>query len=440
MSYPSSSDVAAGDLTAASQYNNLRADALRLGQAAADAVNLGAMLELYESNLKIIRLNTTQLRIEASLTSPVSLNVYGYPVRTTANVDLAIGDAPSGAAATYYIFANRAAASTSFTLSVSTSATEAANQRRIGKFYWDGTEIVRESIQTELSMHVSTLLKHTEDLHQCGRLTLATNDPVPTSNIAVSSMVYFTPYKGNRISLYVPGYGWRVHTFSELSLDISGYSINTNYDIFIYDNAGTLTLEGVAWSNATLRAVALVSQDGRWVKNGYPHKLYLGTIRCNGVGSAADTYLARLCWNNYNRVPRQLKIVDSTNSWTYNVALTFRPWNNDSTNKVEYVVGLVEDMLQLVCVGSAYFASSAFTAYIGIGVDSTAASTPTISSPANAPAGSIVLPMAAFNDYPTLGYHYLCMLEAVGTAIAITFYGDNGTTYHIAGGYGWILA
>ncbi len=79
MSYPTSSDVAAGDLTAASQYNNLRADALRLGQAAADAVNVGSMLELYESNLKIIRLNTTQLRIEASLTSPVSLNVYGYP-------------------------------------------------------------------------------------------------------------------------------------------------------------------------------------------------------------------------------------------------------------------------------------------------------------------------------------------------------------------------
>lgn len=440
MSYPASSDVASGDITAASQYNNLRKDALTLGQAAADAVNVGSMLELYETNLKIIRLNTTQLRIEASLTSPVSLNVYGYPVRTTANVDLAVGDAPSGAANTYYIFANRAAASTSFTLSVSTSSSEAANQRRLGKFYWDGTEIVRESIQTELSAHILSLLKHTEDHHHCGRLTLATNDPVPTSNITASSMVYFTPYKGNRISLYVPGYGWRVHTFAELSLDISGYSISTNYDIFIYDNAGTLTLEGVAWSNATLRAVALVSQDGRWVKNGYTNKLYLGTIRCNGVGQTADTYLARLCWNNYNRTPRQLRILETTNSWTYNVALTFRPFNNTAANQVEYVVGLVEDVMQLVCLAPAYYASSAFTAFVGIGVDSTAASTPTVASQAASAAGSIVLPTAIFNDYPSLGYHYLCMLEAVGTAIAITFYGDNGVTYTQSGGYGWILA
>ena len=438
MSYPNSSDVSAGDLTAASQYNNLRKDALTLGQAAADAVNLGTMLELYESNLKIIRLNTTQLRIEASLTSPVSLNVYGYPVRTTANVDLAIGDIPSGAASVYYIFANRAGASTAFTLSVSTSSSEAANQRRIGKCYWDGTEIVRESIQTELSLHVSTLLKHTEDHHHCGRLTLATNDPVPTTNIAVSSMLYFTPYKGNRISLYVPGYGWRVHTFAELSLDISGYSINTNYDIFIYDNAGTLILEGVAWSNATLRAVALVQQDGRWVKNGYTNKLYLGTIRCNGVGQSADTYLARLVWNNYNRTPRQLRILEATNSWVYNV-VAFRPFNNTGANQVEYVVGLVEDMLNLVCNASASPAAAG-TPILGIGVDSQAVSTPTVACFGLVGAAQISNLTAIFNDYPSLGYHYLCMLEMCGTAANMTFYGDNGLSYQQSGAYGWIFA
>ncbi len=354
-------------------------------------------------------------------------------------MDLAVGSAPSGPAAVYYIFANRTGASTTFTLSVSTSSAEAANQRRIGKCYWDGTEITRESIQTELGMHVSTLLKNTESMHHCGRLTLATNDPVPVSNIAVSSMLYFTPYKGNRISLFVPGYGWRVHTFSELSLDISGYSINTNYDIFIYDNAGTLTLEGVAWSNATLRAVALVQQDGRWVKNGYTNKLYLGTIRCNMVGSAADSYLARLCWNNYNRMPRQLKIIETANSWTYNVAATFRPFNNNAANQVEYVVGLVEDMLNLVCNASASPAAAG-TPILGIGVDSQAVSTPTVACFGLVGAGQISNLTAIFNDYPSLGYHYLCMLEMCATAANMTFYGDNGLSYQQSGAYGWILA
>jgi len=236
----------------------------------------------------------------------------------------------------------------------------------------------------------------------------------------------------------VPGYGWRVHTFAELSLDISGYTINTNYDIFIYDNAGTLTLEGVAWSNATLRAVALVSQDGRWVKNGYTHKLYLGTIRCNGVGQSADTYLARLVWNNYNRTPRQLRILETTNSWVYNVA-AFRPFNNNAANQVEYVVGLVEDMLNLVCNASAVPAAAG-TPIIGIGVDSQSVSTPTIACFGIVGAGEYSDLIAVFNDYPSLGYHYLCMLEMCGAAANMTFYGDNGLSYQQSGAYGWILA
>jgi len=440
MPYPSSSDVAAGDITAASQYNNLRADALRFGQASADAVNAGSLLELYESNLKIIRLNTTQLRIEATLASPVSLMVAGYPARTTANVDLAVGMAPSGPANPYYIFANRAAGSSSFTLSVSTSFVEAANQRRIGQCYWNGTEIVKDSIQTELSKHVSSLLFYKEPFFQCGRLTLATNDPVPAYDIPTSSLVYFTPYKGNRISLYVPGYGWRLYTFNEISLDISSFTINKNYDIFIYDNAGALTLEGVEWSNDTLRAVALYSQDGRWVKSSAYAKLYLGTFRCSGVGYTRDRLNSRLLWNMYNRVARPFSIIEPTNSWTYNSA-TFRPFNGTNTNKVEYVVGLVEDMLFLQCQATALYTGAAYTAVIGIGVDSETVSTPTIACFGATATAVHSQPMVVFSDYPLLGFHYLCMLEAsiVGT-VAVIFYGDNGLTYQQSGGYGWIYA
>lgn len=438
MSYPTSSDVAAGDITAAAQYNNLRADALRLGQAAADAVNVGSMLELYETNLKIIRLNTTQLRIEASLTSPVSLNVYGFPVRTVANVDLAIGDVPSGAAAVYYIFANRTGSSTSFTLSVSTSSAEAANQRRIGQCYWDGSAIVKDSIQTELAKHHTSLLKFVESVEHCGRLTLATNDPVRTSDVASSSLVFFTPYKGNRVSLYVPGYGWRVYTFAELSLDISGYTINTNYDIFLYDNAGTLTLEGVAWSNATLRATALVSQDGQWVKNGSLNKLYLGTVRCHAAGAACDTTAARFCWNNYNRTHRSLKIFDPADSWSYNVQ-TFRSFNNNAANKIDYVVGLVEDIIYLHCIASTN-PNPQNTPIIGIGLDATNADSSTINFQGNGAANYGFPAFAVFNDFPTLGYHYLTMLERCELASAITFYGDNNLSYFKSGAFGWILA
>ena len=41
MTYPLSSEVSSGQPTAAAQYNNLRRDALRLGQADADAATHG---------------------------------------------------------------------------------------------------------------------------------------------------------------------------------------------------------------------------------------------------------------------------------------------------------------------------------------------------------------------------------------------------------------
>jgi len=47
MTYPESANVSAGDATLAAHYNDLRADAVHLGQAAADAVSLGTLLERY---------------------------------------------------------------------------------------------------------------------------------------------------------------------------------------------------------------------------------------------------------------------------------------------------------------------------------------------------------------------------------------------------------
>jgi hypothetical protein len=440
MPYPLSSDVSPGDITASAHYNNLRSDALRLGQLAADSVNLGSILESYESKLNIVRLGTTRVRVEASATVPVSLIVVGVPVQSVANVDLAVESAPAGAAATYYVFANRVAASTNFFLSVATSSSPGAAQRRIGQFYWNGTEIVKDSIQTEFSLLLKSLLYFKEPMFMCGRLTLATGDPLPAADIASSATLFFTPYKGNRVSLYVPDYGWRVYSFAELTLDISGFTIAKNYDIFLYDNAGTLTLEGLVWSNDTLRATALLSQDGRWVKTGSLNKLYLGTIRMNAAGATCDTLKARFIWNNYNRANRAIKVIDTTDSWTYATA-TFRPMNNAAANKFEYVVGIVEEPIYLHYIQAAYNGGAGNVAFIcGFGRDSTSVSTPTISGYGHAVGANIYsTAIAIFNDLPTLGFHYLQLLECATTG-STTFLGDGGLTYQNSGAIGWILS
>jgi len=438
MSYPLSADVAAGDPTQASHYNNLRADALRLGQLAADGVNLGSLLEFFESKLTIQRLSNNKVRVPGTALLPVDLVIAGVPLRSVVNVDLAAGDVPTGGAQTWYIFANRTAGSTTFTLSINTSNTEGVNQRRIGQFYFDGTNIVKDSIQTELAILISGLLYNKEPHQVQGRLTLSTGIPVTNADVTSSATLYFSPYNGNRVSLYVAGYGWRVYSFAELSLDISGFTTAKNYDIFLYDNAGTLTLEGLAWSNDTLRATAIVLQDGRWVKSGALERLYLGTIRTSGAGVTCDTKLKRFVWNCFNRVSRQLMINETTAQWTYAVK-AYRQWNNNAANKAEFVIGIHEDPIFLQFMASTWCAG-AFNATVGIGLDRVNASDANVYSSVGGNAFCTQI-HCEFNGFIGLGYHYLALLEWVNTC-TVTFSGTctPGSDVYNTGATGHVFA
>lgn len=178
-----------------------------------------------------------------------------------------------------------------------------------------------------------------------GRLTLESGVPVSTTDQTAKSTLYFTPYKGNRIALY-DGSAWSILTFSELSLDISGYTANKNYDIWAYNNSGAVALESTAWTNDTTRATPLATQDGVYVKSGAATRRYLGTIRITGTaGQCEDSVTKRFVWNYRNRVKRPFIKVDpnshvySTNAWRY--------VRNDSANKIELVIGVAEDATAL---------------------------------------------------------------------------------------------
>jgi len=178
-----------------------------------------------------------------------------------------------------------------------------------------------------------------------GRLTLTSGSPVTTSDVTAATTLYFTPYKGDHIAIY-DGEEWLFYQFEEISLSLSSYAADTNFDIFIYDNAGTLTLESVAWTDDTTRATALTTQNGVYVKSGDTTRRYLGTIRTTGtIGQCEDSVTKRFVWNYYNRKQRRLyKLFGG--SWTYATA-TFRLIENDSTNRFSIVTGLAEDLLQL---------------------------------------------------------------------------------------------
>ncbi len=145
MTYPLSSDVSAGQPTAAAHYNNLRRDALYFGQAPADSKPAGEFFARYAANLTVSYLATNRLRLAYSAYNPPAIVIGGCLLQAAASVDLAAG-CFSGAAATYYIHAIRAAGSTSFTLSVNTTPTDNDTSRPIGSCYWDGANL--SSIQS----------------------------------------------------------------------------------------------------------------------------------------------------------------------------------------------------------------------------------------------------------------------------------------------------
>jgi hypothetical protein len=180
------------------------------------------------------------------------------------------------------------------------------------------------------------------------RLTLTTGVPVTQSDVTSSTSIFLTPYNGNGISLY-NGTTWELLNSAQVSLALSGLTSNRPYDVFAYNNAGTLTLEILAWTSDTARATALVSQDGVLVRSGSLTRRYLGTFYATGATTTADTTSTRYLWNYYNRAIRGLYAGISTASYTYSTA-TWRAANANTTNgdgRFSFVCGLAEDRINV---------------------------------------------------------------------------------------------
>ena len=269
-----------------------------------------------------------------------------------------------------------------------------------------------------------------------GRLTLTTAVPVTTADVTAATTVYFTPYKGSQIALYDGSANWTVYAFTEVSVAVPS-NTNTPFDIFAYDSSG-LTLEAVAWTNDTTRATALTKQDGIYVKTGATNKRYLGTGRTTGSsGQTESSALKRFLWNYYHRVERPLVVRESTDTWSYTTAATWRSVNNSTANRVEFVIGVAEDPVRLRHYGYPTVVTSPAVASVGIGLDSTSANSAQIIGATRA-----LSPLTAeYSGTPAAGGHYLQLLEANSTTSTVTFAGDNGAPDFVqTGGIGSIAA
>ena len=253
-----------------------------------------------------------------------------------------------------------------------------------------------------------------------GRLTLSSSLPTPPTDVTAATTLYFLPITGNQIALYISS-AWTAKTIPDAGVSISIPSTtDTNYDVFIYDNTGTLTLDLTAWTDGVTRATALVRQNGVWVKTGATNRRYLGTIRTTGVsGQCEDSAAKRFVWNHHNRRLRPMLVQEATNNWTYATA-SWRAYNNSNANRVQFVCGLEEDVIKIDAIGLVWPAAGQ-TGYTGIGIDST--TTNSAQGKGAYGAGNIQQTQVSAYKGTFLGFHYAQQLEYGSTSCG--FYGDN---------------
>lgn len=291
-----------------------------------------------------------------------------------------------------------------------------------------------------------------------GRLTLTSGAAVMTGNVTGATTIYLTPYLGNLVPIY-DGSAFVAHAFAELSnataesatgkAGPAAVANNSNYDLFVWDDAGTKRLtRGPAWSSATARGAGAGTTELEWL-NGIPinkqaiangpaaqRGTYVGSMRSDGsaqinwhLGGAAVGGTAAMLhvWNLYNRRPVKGYVQDTTATWTYNSS-TVRQARAQANMQVNFLHGLAEDFFKATYTCS-WQGDLGVMGTTGIGIDSTTAFS-------GQPGRQVMLNTAGVTNAPgsavsqALGSHYMAALEVGNVSFTITFYcgpsGSNG--------------
>lgn len=252
-----------------------------------------------------------------------------------------------------------------------------------------------------------------------GRLTLESGVAISTTDQVDKTTLYFTPYMGDKLAIF-NGTVWNTFTFAEMNLNISAFTASKPYDIFVYDNAGTPTLEGLVWTNGTTRATALALQNGIYCKTGALTRRYLGTIYMDAASKCQNTVTKRYVWNYCNRRIQKLEIRETT-SHTYTTA-SWRAWNNTTAGSmVEVIIGVSEDVIPIVVMSRITFLTNAVP-YVNAGLNSSTGATiiPENINLVTCANNATSVHTISGNAVPVAGYNYIALVE-YGSATSASF-------------------
>lgn len=250
------------------------------------------------------------------------------------------------------------------------------------------------------------------------RLTLTSGTPVTTSDVTGATTVYLTPCNGDRIAVY-NGRGWDVLTSAEVSLALGTLTNGANYDVFAYNSSGTLTLEfSAAWASDTARTDAITQQNGVWVKTSDKTRRLVGTIRTTSTTQTEDSAAKRFVGNVSNREPRTLHYETGSSDHNY-TTIAWRAWNNDSANRVQFVLPLA-GLVSVVVRGNIVPNANGVVANITAGLDTTTADS-FATTAVGADRNGTTTSGGGGTIFAAVGYHYVSLNEIVFNATGSHF-------------------
>lgn len=278
-----------------------------------------------------------------------------------------------------------------------------------------------------------------------GRLSLQSGVPVMSANYSGSAAdeLYYVPFVGDAVPIW-NGSNFNMRQFSELAMPLSAtyHAANTNYDVYIINDGGTLRLgTGPAWSSdnargsgagtaelETLRGVKVNKNavTARWgnaagntIAVGARNATVVGTIRTVAGGqteftiapapAAGGTNNKLFVSNIYNRVPIISVEIDTTTNWT-RTAVGFGPANGNVNNRISFIDSIGDMAVMAEFNDVAVINANGAGPYIQIGLDSTTVGSGSRSL-ASGPAGLNAPVQARYEGVVGPGLHYLQAMD-----------------------------
>ena len=261
------------------------------------------------------------------------------------------------------------------------------------------------------------------------RLTLTTGVPVTTADVTAASNLYLTRYQGAHVALW-DGSAWVLHEVpsADVALVLSGLTSGANYDVFLHDSTGTLTLSlSAPWANATTRTDALAVRDGVRVLAADHTRRLVGTLRTTGTTSTEDSLLKRFLRNEARPVPRVGRFAEGTDNWTYSTN-QWRQANGNAAAMVQFLAGPT-DLVEIRRRCASKHTSTGGGRAAGVGID--AVDAVAYGGIAYSEGGFYVHHGIHMSVRLAEGYHYAAPLE--------TAYGSTATWYGDGAGLGYLF-